>query len=95
MRSKTMRITERYRDLSRVSKTDGVRPIEKTDNASEAGAAKGTARGNSLEINVSERAQELARGAARLEELRASVRNGTFKIDPHAIAARLVGEKDE
>jgi anti-sigma28 factor (negative regulator of flagellin synthesis) len=47
-----------------------------------------------LEVNVSDRAQELASGAAKLEALRVSVRNGTFQIDPHAIAARLVGEDE-
>ena len=47
------------------------------------------------EVHVSARAEQLASGADRVEELRAAVRNGTFKIDASAIAARLVGDDFE
>ena len=45
-----------------------------------------------LSVKVSDRAAQLSAGSARLEELRESVRNGTFKVDAHAIAQSLVGE---
>ena len=58
-------------------------------NASKKSAAAGAS------VNVSARAQELAAGASRLEELRAQVRDGTYKIDPQKIAARIVGGADD
>ena len=48
-----------------------------------------------VEVKVSARAQELAAGASRLEELRASVRDGTYKIDHQKIAARILGTEDD
>jgi len=48
-----------------------------------------------VEVKVSARAQELAAGASRLEELRAQVRDGTYKIDHQKIAARIVGGADD
>jgi len=47
-----------------------------------------------LSVKVSDRAAQLSAGAARLEELKDQIRNGTFKVDARAIASKLVGEDD-
>jgi hypothetical protein len=86
-----MRITDRYEALmDRVGSTP-TRPVGKLERVSAARDARGPAAGRILDVNVSERAHALASNAARLEALRDAVRNGTYEVDAHAIAARLVG----
>ncbi len=46
-----------------------------------------------LSVSVSSRAANLSTSAARLDELRSSIREGTFKIDARAIARALIGEE--
>jgi anti-sigma28 factor (negative regulator of flagellin synthesis) len=92
-----MLITDRYQSL--MDRAAGAaKPVEKTEKAGQgakasakAAASKASA-GGVLDVNVSDRAQELASGAAKLDELKASIQNGTFRIDHDAIASRLVGE---
>lgn len=82
-----MRITDRYQStIDRV----GARPVEKTPSVEGAAQPKGKARA-AVDVNVSDRAQELAAGAARLEELRVAIRDGTFRVDSQRIAETLVG----
>ncbi len=53
-----------------------------------------SATSSNVEVNVSKRAERLACGVERIAELRAAVRDGTFRVDASAIAARLVGDDD-
>lgn len=95
-----MRITDRYQSLMERPGAGAAKPVVKTD---EAGAANGSRGGTAtsatganapaIQVKVSARAQELAAGSARLEELKASVKAGTFKIDADKIAAKLVGDE--
>ena len=81
-----MRINDRASNLiDRVGATQGVSKTEATKKSA----------GPGVEVKVSARAQELAAGASRLEELRAQVRDGTYKIDHQKIAARIVGNADD
>lgn len=83
-----MRINDRASNLiDRVGATQ-VQSVSKPE------ATKKSA-GAGVEVKVSARAQELAAGASRLEELRAQVRDGTYKIDHQKIAARIVGGADD
>ena len=45
-----------------------------------------------LSVKVSAQAAQLSAGSARLDELKESVRNGTFKVDARAIADALLGQ---
>lgn len=86
-----MRITDRYQALMNRVGTNPTRPAGKVERAGSARDARGPAAGRLLDVNVSARAHELASSAARLDALRDAVRNGTYRVDAHAIAARLVG----
>jgi anti-sigma28 factor (negative regulator of flagellin synthesis) len=95
---KQMRITDRYQNLMDRPGAAGARPVDKaahesTQARAAAGAAKTAKAGAAIQVNVSARAQELAAGAARLEELKASIKDGSFKVDADAIAAKLVGDE--
>jgi anti-sigma28 factor (negative regulator of flagellin synthesis) len=91
--SKIMRITDRYERLMERAGPGAARPVDRTEKTGAGGRTAAEPRtGSPLEVNVSARAQELAAGASRLQELKASIRDGSFKIDAHAIASRLVGE---
>lgn len=92
----TMRISDRYeRFTDRVSTTKAG-----ATTASDKAVGKTTpvtaparaAQASLLSVKVSDRAAQLSAGSARLEELKESVRNGTFKVDARAIAQALVGE---
>lgn len=92
-----MRITDRYQNLMERA-AGAARPVDKTERAGQ--GAKASAKGATakasasgvLDVNVSDRAHELASGVAKLDELKASIQNGSFRIDHDAIASRLVGE---
>ncbi|HVH43895.1 MAG TPA: flagellar biosynthesis anti-sigma factor FlgM [Labilithrix sp.] len=89
-----MRITDRYQGLmDRVAPgaAKAVDKTEKSEQGSSAAKAKPKATGGALEVSVSDRAQELAAGTARLEELRNAIKDGSFKVDSKAIASKLVG----
>jgi flagellar biosynthesis anti-sigma factor FlgM len=86
-----MRITDRYQSLMDRVPAGAARPTDKTDKGGRSAATSSAAQ--SATVKVSERAQQLASGAARVEQLRAAVRDGTFRIDADAIAARLVGDE--
>lgn len=81
-----MRISDRTSFIERVGATQ-VASVEKPEAAKKASAG--------VEVKVSARAQELAAGASRLEELRAQVRDGTYRIDHQKIAAALVGSDND
>lgn len=81
------------------------RPIpehDRTSGTGQAGSVHGEERGDGerggdatssiLDIHVSPQAQALSNRAAAFEQLKARVQNGTFKVDPDAIANKLVGE---
>ncbi len=80
-----MRINDRYaKFLDRVLPQTG-KPAEKVK---ESGA--GTKPSAALAVKVSERAQELATRADRVEELKSAIANGTYKVDARALASRLL-----
>ena len=82
-----MRINDRASNLiERVGATQ-VQAVSKPEPTKKASAG--------VEVKVSARAQELAAGASRLEELRAQVRDGTYRIDHQKIAARILGTEDD
>lgn len=91
-----MRITDRYSSpMDRVAPS-AARPVDKTeraDSGSHAASAKAKtpAAGGALEVSVSGRAQELASRTARIDELRAAIKVGSFRVDSQRIAQRLVG----
>ncbi len=92
-----MRISDRYQRLapspaesSAAREAGKARSVEGRASAARPAGAKTSA--SVLDVRVSDRAQELALGTARLDELKARIRDGSFVVDAHAIAARLVGE---
>lgn len=90
-----MRISDRYeRFTDRVSpsKAGATTASDKSVARAAPVAAPVAPQPSVLSVKVSDRAAHLAAGSARLEELRESVRNGTFKVDARAIANALVGE---
>jgi anti-sigma28 factor (negative regulator of flagellin synthesis) len=93
-----MRISDRYQRLmdgtsgvstKRTAGADGGRPSSSTASSGKAGSTAGA----NVEVKVSDRAQELNAGVQRLEQLKSAIRDGSFKVDPQAIAAKLVGEE--
>jgi anti-sigma28 factor (negative regulator of flagellin synthesis) len=86
-----MRITDRYQGLMERVGAGATRPVDKAGRAESGARAKGKASEGALEVSVSDRAQELAAGAARLEELRTAIKDGSFVVDSERIARRLVG----
>ena len=86
-----MRITDRYQGAMERVGSAGARPVDKTAAVESGPRAKGKAASGALEVSVSDRAQELASGAARLEELRTAIRDGSFRVDSKRIAEKLVG----
>jgi anti-sigma28 factor (negative regulator of flagellin synthesis) len=92
----TMRISDRYeRFTDRLSSSKA----GSTTAADKSGAGKEPVKvvpgePSVLSVKVSDRAAQLSAGAARLDELRVQIRNGTFKVDARAIANKLVGEDD-
>jgi anti-sigma28 factor (negative regulator of flagellin synthesis) len=91
-----MRIADRYQSL--IARTGATREVDKAKPADKSTAVGASRRFGSpavLDVNVSARAQELATGSARLAELKASIKDGSFRIDTHAIASRLVGGDEE
>lgn len=86
-----MRISDRYeRFLDRV----GSPTAKKTNEKSGAEGASGASNSDALKVEVSATAKALAAGTAKLDELKASVQNGTYKVDSRAIARKLVGEDE-
>lgn len=83
-----MRISDRYQStIERVSRTG---PVSSTPSSGEpASTNDGGAR--ILDVNVSPEAKALSNRAAGIEHLKAQVQSGAFKVDPDAIASKLVG----
>ncbi len=90
-----MRITDRYFDLMDRTAPAAAKPVDKTEKidpgASSTAAKAKPAAGGALEVSVSGRAQELASRTARIDELRAAIKDGSFRVDSKRIAASLVG----
>jgi len=90
-----MKVTDRYQNLMERVGPGSDRTVDKTDKAGASGRGSTpkikTPSGHAVEVSVSDRAQELAAGSARLDELRAAIKNGSFKVDSRRIAERLVG----
>ena len=86
-----MRITDRYQGTMERVGPAGARPVDKAAAVESNARTRGKAAGGALEVTVSDRAQELASGAARLDELRSAIRDGSFRVDSQRIAERLVG----
>lgn len=78
-----MRINGYPSAIERVAKTS---PIESTKKTGAAGKTDDAS--SILDVNVS---AEATSRAASLEALKKSVQDGSFKVDPDAIAAKLVG----
>ena len=80
-----MRINDRYeRFMERVG-AGTAKPAEKVKDTG-AGAKPGAA----LAVKVSDRAQELAMRADRVEELKSAIASGSYRVDARAIASRLL-----
>lgn len=91
-----MKITDRYQNLLEhvgPSKSAAAKAVEKAAEAGGAAKSGPEVPSDALSVNVSAKAQEISKTrAARVDELRASIANGTFKVDAKAIAAKLVGD---
>jgi flagellar biosynthesis anti-sigma factor FlgM len=87
-----MRVTDAYRP--QVESSPAAKEAAAPTTSSAEGAA-GHGR-DSVKLQVSDKARELALSAqkdeARIEKLRQSIADGTFKVDAHAIAAKIVGD---
>ena len=96
----TMRISDRYErftDRVSASKADKAGGAKGSDpSAAKPGPAVAIAGGGAsvLSVHVSDRAAQLSAGSARLEELKARIRDGSFAIDSRAIARSIAGEDD-
>jgi anti-sigma28 factor (negative regulator of flagellin synthesis) len=97
-----MRISDQYeRFTDRIDKgVDGVAPLAQAKRTGEVAASSGVketgerrSESGVLSLSLSGRAAELSTGAARVEELKAQIRDGKYKVDAHAIARALVGEE--
>jgi len=86
-----MRITDRHQSLLDRAGPAGTRPVDKAAATESGSRARSKPGGRALEVAVSDRAHELASGAARLEELRTAIRDGSFRVDSQRIAQKLVG----
>lgn len=84
-----MRITDRYQSLMDRVGAGAARSVDRTGRAE--GVSRAKAPESALEVTVSDRAQKLASGSARIEELRTAIENGSFVVDSARIARRLVG----
>ena len=77
-------------DSARQGNRTGGAPKTDTDDV------KGSSAGGADAVTVSPQARELAQHAAdkadsaKIDQLRSSIQNGTFKIDRQAIASRIV-----
>jgi flagellar biosynthesis anti-sigma factor FlgM len=92
MGDETMKITDRYLGVTERVGAGAARPIERAEKAESEARAKAKAQaGSALEVSVSDRAQALASSTARLDELRAAIRDGSFRVDSERIARSLVG----
>jgi anti-sigma28 factor (negative regulator of flagellin synthesis) len=91
----TMRISDRYErftDRVTTSKAGAAGATSGADKSVTKTAAVTAPQPSVLSVKVSAEAAQLSAGSARLEELKQSVRNGTFKVDARAIANTLVGD---
>lgn len=85
-----MRITDRYQ--ATIERMGRALPASTSKSASTSGPPQASGESSSiLDIRVSPEAQQLSTRAAGVEQLKRQVQDGTFKVDPDAIAAKLVG----
>ena len=99
-----MRIQDAYTKLDRAALTGGPAKAREVGAGSQpkaggAGNAGATgAAGTGVDVKMSSRARELAEASeassAKVSALREKIQNGTFNIDAHAIAAKLVGSDE-
>jgi flagellar biosynthesis anti-sigma factor FlgM len=93
-----MRIHDAYTKLNGPTRTDATSGTrDASGRAKDAGAARQAPGEPSTSVVLSARAQELSAQtdparSARVSALREQIQGGTFKIDPQAIAAKLVGD---
>jgi negative regulator of flagellin synthesis FlgM len=90
-----MRINDAYRQTDVAATAVPARPP--TTDAASGGTASSQATAP-VTVSVSSKALELASqtsdaSAAKVASLQSSIANGTFKIDPQAIAQRIVGDE--
>lgn len=77
-------------EVTKVGAVEGAKGVQGSKSVSRTETA-----GEVLHVQVSERAHELsAKNVARLEELKASIKNGSFKVDADKIATKLVGDDE-
>lgn len=81
-----MRITNPYG--STIERTAPAKPVQTTAKSGATEAANDGG-GSILDVKVSGEAQARAAG---IEQLKARVQSGSFKVDADAIASKLVGE---
>ena len=85
-----MRITDLSKpvELTKIGAVEGTKGVQAPKTVARAEASE------VLNVNVSGKAQELSARAGRLEELKASIRDGSFKADANKIATKLLGEDE-
>jgi flagellar biosynthesis anti-sigma factor FlgM len=87
-----MRIHDPQTRLDRTA----ARPPGVKDGAPPSPAERGASSTRALEVNVSQRAQELGRASAaassRVADLRAKIERGAFVVDASKVAARMLGD---
>ena len=88
--TRQMATVEPASKVSKVTSTEGTQPARGTDAVS-----------SNEKVTVSSEARKLAdaasskQGTDRIEKLRAAIQSGTFRVDTHAIAARIVGTGED
>lgn len=87
-----MRITNLYPQLDPSSIDSAKKSGTPTPGAAGEGSSSTSSTAAGEKVTVSSQAQELAAKAEseKVQRLAAALQDGTFKIDPHAIAARIV-----
>lgn len=93
-----MRISDRYERFADRVATSGTSASKQAslvgakDKASAVAAARGAEPGV-LTVSISDVAGHLSANAAKLEQLKASIQDGSFRVDAQAIAKKLVGDE--
>lgn len=92
-----MRIADAYSKLSIDKPTvTGAQAAKGAERVKAGGTSKNESHGEAVKVTVSAQARELANQAAqtfdagKVDRLRSSMSDGSYKVDAHAIAARIV-----
>jgi flagellar biosynthesis anti-sigma factor FlgM len=90
-----MRIHDAYTGLNGPTRSGGASATGEVGKGAKEGAARAADAASSTNVKLSAKAVALADladpGSAKIDALRERVRNGTLRVDAHAIASKLLG----